>query len=54
MAEFLMRYDDARHAESPETALLDFAQSAYDAGARLGNWDRAALERPVESAPKEG
>ena len=46
LGEFLLSYDDARKAESPSAALLDFCRSTYKAGATLGNWDRAALERP--------
>ncbi|MGB6483421.1 MAG: DUF5996 family protein [Candidatus Acidiferrales bacterium] len=42
--EFLLPYEEARRSDSPTRALLDFAQSTYDAGASLGNWDRAALE----------
>jgi hypothetical protein len=38
-------YDDLRRAQSPEDALRDFLQSTYEAGAILGKWDRAALER---------
>jgi hypothetical protein len=38
-------YDDVRRAKSPTTALLDFCQSTYEAGANLGKWDRTALER---------
>lgn len=45
MKEFLLTYEDVRRSESPAQALMDFAQSTYDAGATLGNWDRAALER---------
>ena len=33
-----------RTADSPDDALLDFAQSTYDAASKLGKWDRAALE----------
>jgi len=36
--------DDVRLADSPEGDLLEFFQSTYEAGARLANWDRAALE----------
>ena len=43
--EFLLMYEEVRTAESPTTALLEFCQSTYEAGASLGNWDRAALER---------
>lgn len=42
---FYLHYDDMRLASDPEQSLLDFCQSAYDAAADLGHWDRAALER---------
>jgi hypothetical protein len=45
MKEFLLAYDDVRRAESPESLLSEFLQSTYEAGARLANWDRDALER---------
>jgi hypothetical protein len=45
LGEFLLRYEDVRNASSPEEALLAFFQSAYEAGATLGQWDREALER---------
>lgn len=45
MKEFLLKYDDVRAAESPESALLEFLQSTYKAAADLGSWDRKALER---------
>ena len=45
---FLLRYDDVRSASSPEQALLGFFQSTYEAGARLAQWDRKALERRAE------
>ncbi len=38
-------YEEVRKAESPTTSLLEFCQSTYEAGASLGNWDRAAVER---------
>jgi Family of unknown function (DUF5996) len=43
--EFLLMYDDVRHAVSPRQALLDFLQSTYEAGANLARWDRKELER---------
>lgn len=43
--EFILKYDDARTSPSPRDALLEFARRTYDAGASLGGWDRAALER---------
>jgi uncharacterized protein DUF5996 len=45
LGEFLLRYEEVRNASSPEQALLAFFQSAYEAGATLGQWDREALER---------
>jgi hypothetical protein len=39
-------YEDVRRATSPRQEILEFAQSTYEAGANLANWDRAALERP--------
>jgi Family of unknown function (DUF5996) len=44
LSEFILMYDDVRGAESPDEALYEFLQSTYEAGARLGKWDRAALE----------
>ena len=51
MREYIMPYDVVRRASSPDDAILDFAQSAYEAAAELGNWDRAALERPKHQWP---
>jgi hypothetical protein len=45
MGEFFLKYDDVRAAGSPEQAVLDFCQSTYEAGAKLAQWDRKALER---------
>jgi Family of unknown function (DUF5996) len=45
--EFFLMYDDVRLSHSPEQALLEFCQSTYEAGANLGHWDRANLERPA-------
>jgi len=45
VGEFLLMYDDMRKASSPETELMEFLQSTYEAGANLAKWDRAALER---------
>ncbi|HYZ90187.1 MAG TPA: DUF5996 family protein [Myxococcales bacterium] len=45
MGEFILPYDAARTARSPDRALLDFIESTYDAAATLAHWDRAALER---------
>lgn len=45
VSEFLLMYDDVRRAKSPTDSLLAFCQSTYESGARLGDWDRNALER---------
>ncbi len=45
MKEFFLMYDDVRLDPSPRSALLDFLQSTYDAGANLAKWDRTELER---------
>jgi len=50
MKEFFLPYEAVRTAPSPDAMLLDFLQTTYEAGATLGNWDRAALERiPAET-----
>jgi hypothetical protein len=33
-----------RTAQSPKRTLMEFLQTAYDATADLGRWDRSALE----------
>jgi hypothetical protein len=45
LREFILPYDIVRQADSPDTTLLEFLQSTYEAAANLGRWDRAALER---------
>jgi hypothetical protein len=46
MKEFLLPYDDVRRSPDPAAAILEFAQSTYDAGATLAGWDRQALGYP--------
>ncbi|MGC1830301.1 MAG: DUF5996 family protein [Candidatus Acidiferrales bacterium] len=45
LGEFLLLYDEVRRAGDPKAMVTDFLESTYDAGATLGNWDRAALEK---------
>ncbi len=45
LGEFILIYEDVGQAESPSASLFEFCESTYEAGARLGNWDREALER---------
>jgi Family of unknown function (DUF5996) len=44
LGEFLLPYDAVRSASDPDSMLLAFLQSTYEAAARAGKWDRAALE----------
>jgi hypothetical protein len=46
MKEFVLPYDDVRRSSDPVSAILEFAQSTYDAGATLAGWDKAALAYP--------
>jgi hypothetical protein len=50
LGEFLLMYDDVRQSTEPEKLLMEFLQSTYEAGANLGNWPRAELERATSSA----
>ncbi|HWG59681.1 MAG TPA: DUF5996 family protein [Candidatus Acidoferrales bacterium] len=50
LGEFILMYDDVQRAASPRAALLDFCESTYAAGANLGHWDRANLERDMSAS----
>lgn len=39
----VLPYEDVRTSSDPRRTLLDFCQSAYEAGARLAGWDTAAF-----------
>ncbi len=45
LREFILPYDVVRGHAAPDTVLLEFLQSSYEAAANLGGWDRFALER---------
>ena len=45
MREFMLPYDTVRTAPSPDSVLLAFLQSTYEAAANLSKWERAKLER---------
>jgi len=55
LGEFLLPYASVRAAADPDSALLDFLQSTYEAAAETAQWDRAALECPMGGlkAPRE-
>lgn len=38
LSEFILDYDNLRGLDNPAQALLDFCESTYEAGARLGGW----------------
>jgi len=45
MKEFVLPYEAVRQSSSPESTLMEFLQTTYEAGADLAGWDRASLER---------
>jgi hypothetical protein len=45
LGEFVLPYEEVRRSAIPETELMAFLQSSYDAAANLAVWDRVALER---------
>jgi hypothetical protein len=51
--EFILPYDVVRQSNSPDSTLLDFLQTTYEAAANLAKWDRSSLERDRDpkSAP---
>lgn len=51
MREWFLPYEVVRSSADPDTAVLEFLQSTYEAGANLANWDRASLERPPGWSP---
>ncbi len=53
MKEFFLRYDDVRRSAAPAETILEFAQSAYEAAARLADWNRPLLERITTRAIRE-
>lgn len=40
----VLPYEDVRTSADPRRTLLDFCQSAYEAGSRVAGWDTAAFE----------
>jgi len=43
--EYVLPYAEVRISNDPGRMLLEFFESAYEAGANLAKWDRAVLER---------
>ena len=46
LKEFLLPYEDVRKSPDPAKTILQFAESTYQAGARLGGWDAARFAYP--------
>jgi Family of unknown function (DUF5996) len=46
LKECLLPYDAVRRSPDPARAILEFAQSTYDAGSTLAKWNRVALAYP--------
>lgn len=48
LGEWILPYRAVRRTDDPDTALLTFFQSTYEAAATLAGWDRTALEVDYE------
>jgi hypothetical protein len=44
LGEFLLPYGEVRSSADPESTLLAFCQTTYEAAATLAKWDRSSLE----------
>jgi hypothetical protein len=53
LGEFILPYEAVMAADDPESYLLDFLQSSYEAAADLAAWDRGALERRTHLIVRE-
>ncbi len=49
LGEFILPYSAVRTSSDPESTLLAFCQSTYEAAATLAHWDRSALEADPET-----
>jgi hypothetical protein len=45
LGEFVLPYEELRGGDDPAAEIGAFCNAVYGAGATLGGWDRAALER---------
>jgi hypothetical protein len=52
LGEFILDYDHVRRADDPRQVILDFAQSTYEAGARLQRWPVSTLEWTPPPPPR--
>jgi Family of unknown function (DUF5996) len=49
----ILPYETVRTAQSPRTTLLAFCESAYEAGARIANWDTAGFTSKWRPTPDQ-
>jgi hypothetical protein len=54
LGEFILPYEAVRRSEDPAAEIRVFCEAVYDAGATLGGWDRAELEREGAPHPAHG
>ena len=52
LGEFILPYEAVRSADDPDSALMDFLQTTYEAAAVLASWDREKLECDFTSLNK--
>ena len=45
LGEFVLPLEAVRVAENPDSTLLDFLQTTFDAAANLADWDLSAYQR---------
>ena len=45
LGEFILPYDVVRQSDDPQSTLLAFLESSYEAAAVSGDWNRGMLER---------
>lgn len=51
LGEFILPYEEMRRSADPDSALLAFLQSTYEAAANCAQWDRTALEVAPKADP---
>ena len=44
----LLMYEEIRKASDPESTVLDFLETTYQAGAKCAGWDLEALRLPAD------
>ncbi|WP_263355023.1 DUF5996 family protein [Acidicapsa acidisoli] len=49
LGEFVLPYEAMRLSADPDSTLLEFIETTYDAAARCGHWDRRALEAATKT-----